>query len=65
MATHERVFSVYICRVLCTQRRHDDFFFSFFIFRCTLKMTPETNSTTFIMATPLLTEIQPIDDWGE
>jgi hypothetical protein len=39
-------------------------FFSFFIFHCTLK-TPETNSTTFILAATLQTKNQKIaGDWG-
>jgi hypothetical protein len=66
MATYEIVFYSHISvifRVLCIQRRHIDFF-SFFIFRYTLKMTPETNSTTFVLATMLQTENQPIVDWG-
>jgi hypothetical protein len=42
----------------CTQWRHIEFF-SFFICRCTLKKTPESNSITFILTTTLQTK----DDW--
>jgi hypothetical protein len=65
---HERVFFSHISaifHVLCTQQRHIEIFFSFFIFHCTLKTTPETNSTTFILAAKLQTKNKLIDDLGK
>jgi hypothetical protein len=61
MATHESIFVSYFCYFSCSLYPATPYWF-FFSF--TLKMTPETNSTTFVLATMLQTENQPIVDWG-